>query len=372
MLTPFFPALRSRLAALGRRSVQTVRQVTLGQLQQQLRDLLPAPLLSAEEEGLNSRERVFTLRLTFECFIWQLLNPGTSCREVTRHVQALFRLCGRAPLDEGDSAYIQARLRLPRERLEQALSATARAADGRIGPPQRLQNRPIKVVDGSTTQLADTPQNQKRYPQPTSQKRGCGFPVIKFVVLFSLSSGAILKVVMGSLRHHELRLFRRLWDWLKSGDILLGDRGFSDYATLAGLFQRGVDVVARLHHARKVDFRKAERLAHKDGLLLWEKNCQQSSIFSARQWKRLPAQIKVRIIRFSVTLRGFRNRRLTLVTTLLDPRLYPAEDLIGLYARRWRLELCLRDVKTTLGMEQLRCKSPEMAEKELLAYLVAT
>jgi len=371
MLTPFFPALRSRLAALGRRSVQTVRQVTLGQFQQQLRDLLPAPLLSAEEEGLNSRERVFTLRLTFECFIWQLLNPGTSCREVTRHVQALFRLCGRAPLDEGDSAYIQARLRLPKERLEQALSATARAADGRIGPPQRLQNRPIKVVDGSTTQLADTPQNQKRYPQPTSQKRGCGFPVIKFVVLFSLSSGAILRVVMGSLRHHELRLFRCLWDWLKSGDILLGDRGFSDYATLAGLFQRGVDVVARLHHARKVDFRKAERLAHKDGLLLWEKNCQQSSIFSARQWKRLPAQIKVRIIRFSVTLRGFRNRRLTLVTTLLDPRLYPAEDLIGLYARRWRLELCLRDVKTTLGMEQLRCKSPEMAEKELLAYLVA-
>ncbi len=371
MLTPFFPALRSRLAALGRRSAQTVRQATLGQLQQQLRDLLPAPLLSTEEEGLNSRERIFTLRLTFECFLWQLLNPGTSCREVTRHVQALLRLCGRAPLDEGDSAYIQARLRLPKERLEKALSATARAAEDRMDPTQPLQGRPVKVVDGSTVQLADTPQNQKRYPQPTSQKRGCGFPVLKFVVLFSLSSGAILNVVMGSLRHHELRLFRRLWNQFKRADILLGDRAFSDYATVAGLGQRGVDVVARLHHARKVDFRKAERLAHKDGVFRWEKNCQQSSIFSARAWKRLPAQIKVRIIRFSVTIRGFRNRRLTLVTTLLDPRLYPAEDLVGLYARRWRLELCLRDVKTTLGMEQLRCKSPEMAEKELLAYLVA-
>jgi hypothetical protein len=371
MLTPFFPALRSKLAALGRRTAPSVRPATLGQLQQQLRDLLPAPLLSSEEDGPNSRERIFTLRLTFECFLWQLLNPGTSCREVTRHVQALLRLSGRAPLDEGDSAYIQARCRLPKERLEKALSATARAADDRMNPTQLLQGRPVKVVDGSTTQLADTPQNQKRYPQPSSQKRGCGFPVLKLVVLFSLSSGAILEVVMGSLRHHELRLFRRLWNYFKRGDILLGDRGFSDYATIAGLGQRGVDVVARLHHARKVDFRKAERLANKDGLCTWERNYQQSSIFSARAWKRLPSHIKVRILRCSVTIRGFRNRRLTLVTTLLDPRLYPAADLVGLYARRWRLELCLRDVKTTLGMEQLRCKSPEMAEKELLAYLVA-
>jgi hypothetical protein len=370
-MTPFFPALRSQLAALGRRSAQSMRQATLNQLQKQLRDLLPAPLLSSEEDGPNSRERVFTLRLTFECFIWQLLNPGTSCREVTRHVQALLRLCGRAPLNDGDSAYIQARSRLPKERLEKALSATARAADDRVQPTALLQGRPVKVVDGSTTQLADTPQNQKRYPQPRSQKNGCGFPVLKFVVLFSLSSGALLNVVMGNLRHHELRLFSWLWDCLKRGDILLGDRAFSDYATMAGLGQRGVDVVARLHQARKVDFRKAARLANKDGLFTWERNYQQSSIFSARAWKRLPGQIMVRILRFSVTIRGFRNRRLTLVTTLLDPRLYPAADLVGLYARRWRLELCLRDVKTTLGMEQLRCKSPEMAEKELLAYLVA-
>jgi len=371
MLTPFFPPWRSRLAALGRRSAQSVRQATLGQLQQQLRDLFPAPLLSTEDDGPNSRERVFTLRLTFECFIWQLLNPGTSCREVTRHVQALLRLSGRAPLDDGDSAYVQARRRLPKGRLEKALSATAHAADDRVKPPAVLQGRPVKVVDGSTTQLADTPQNQKRYPQPSSQKRGCGFPVLKFVVLFSLNSGALLEVVMGSLRQHELRLFSRLWNCFKRGDILLGDRAFSDYATVAGLGQRGVDVVARLHHARKVDFRKAQRLAKKDGVFTWERNYQQSSIFSARVWKRLPTQIKVRILRFSVTIRGFRNRRLTLVTTLLDPTLYPAAELVGLYARRWRLELCLRDVKTTLGMEQLRCKSPQMAEKELLAYLVA-
>jgi hypothetical protein len=120
-----------------------------------------------------------------------------------------------------------------------------------------------------------------------------------------------------------------------------------------------------------VDFRKAQRLGKNDGLFVWTKGYQQSKILSATQWSLLPAQITVRLVRFTATIRGFRARRITLVTTLLDPRDYPAQDLIALYARRWRLELCLRDLKTMMGMEQLRCKSPDMAEKELLAYLVA-
>ncbi len=132
-----------------------------------------------------------------------------------------------------------------------------------------------------------------------------------------------------------------------------------------------MEVVARLHQKRKVDFRKANRLGKNDGLFVWTKGCQQSEILTAAEWAALPAQISVRIVRFTATIRGFRARRVTLVTTLLDPVAYPAHELAALYARRWRLELCLRDLKTTLGMDQLRCKSPDMAEKELLAYLVA-
>jgi len=371
MLTPYFPALRSRLAALGRRTAHTLRQATLDQLQEHLRDLLPAPLLCAEDQGPNSRDRIFNLRFTCECFLWQVLKPKTSCREVTRQVQALFRLHGRGLIDEGDSAYVQARQRLPKERLEKALDLTAQAADRRVGSGGQLQGRPVKVADGSSTQLADTPENQKRYPQPASQRPGCGFPVLKFLALMSLTSGAIIKVIWGSLLHHDLRLLRALWDQLKKGDILLGDRAFGEYTTLAGLPQQGVDVVARLHHRRKVDFRKAQRLAKNDGLFVWTKGYQQSEILSATEWAQLPAQITVRIIRFTATIRGFRSRRITLVTTLLDPKLYPAQQLVALYVRRWRLELCLRDLKTTMGMEQLRCKSPDMVEKELLAYLVA-
>jgi len=225
-------------------------------------------------------------------------------------------------VDEGDSAYVQARQRLPRERLERALTATAQAADRRVERSAQLQGRPVKVVDGSTTQLADTPENQRRFPQPSSQKPGCGFPVIRFVALLSLASGAILKVMMDSLRSHDLRLLHRLAEALAPGDIVLGDRAYGEYTTAASLPQQGVDLVARLHHQRKVDFRQAKRLAKQDGLFVWAKGYQQSQILSPAEWALLPAQITVRIIRFTTTIRGFRGRRVTLVTTLLDPKLY--------------------------------------------------
>jgi len=371
MPTPCFPPWRAQLAALGRRTTQRFRQTTLAQLDDQLAQLLPRHLLAAEDEGRNSRERIYSLRLTFECFLWQLLHPATACREVVRQVQALYRLQGEAPPDANTSAYVQARQRLPQERFEQVLNATARAADQRAGAVGRLAGRPVKVVDGSTVQLPDTPPNQRAYPQPRTQRPGCGFPVMRLVVLFSLASGALLAVALGNLHSHDLRLFALLWEALRAGDILLGDRGFGDYLTLARLPLQGVDVVARLHHRRKVDFRKAKRLGPNDGLFVWRKGYQQSDIVSATQWQALPEEITVRLVRFHATIRGFRNRKITLVTTLLDPVAYPAEELAALYGRRWRLELCLRDVKTTMGMATLRCQSPAMARKEVLAYLIA-
>lgn len=371
MTTPLFPAFRARLAALGRRSARPFRQMTLAQLDEHLAGLIPVHLLSTTDEGPNSRQRLYTLRLTCECFFWQMLQFNTACREVVRQVQALARLHGWGAVDDGASAYIQARARIPQESLESVLAATARAAEQRAALPPRLQGRPVKVVDGSSVQLPDTAANQKEYPQPSGQKPGCGFPVMKLAVLFSLVSGAVLDVVMGSLHNHDLRLFRQLWECLKAGDILLADRAYGDFVTLAGLPLQGVDVVARLHQQRKVDFRKAQRQGADDGLFVWRKGCRQSTILSPEQWAGLPDQIKVRIVRFTAACRGFRSQRITLVTTLLDPEKYPAAELIALYARRWRLEMCLRDVKTTLGLETLRCQSPAMARKELLAGLIA-
>jgi hypothetical protein len=371
MNTPLFPAFRARLAALGQRTTRHLRQSTLEQLARHLADLIPGHLLAGADEGANSRERIFTLRLTCECFLWQMLQFNTASREVVRQVQALARLHGWGAVDEGNSAYIQARQRLPQECLEAVLSATARAAEQRAAVNPRLQGRPVKVVDGSSVQLPDTAANQKEYPQPSGQKPGCGFPVLKLAGLFSLASGALIEVVMGNLHSHDLRLLRQLWAVLKAGDILLGDRAYGDYVTLAGLPQQGVDVVARLHQARKVDFRRAKRLGHQDGVFVWRKGGLQSTILTPEQWAALPDEIQVRLVRFTAACRGFRSQPITLATTLLDAEKYPAAELIALYGRRWRLELCLRDVKTTLGLEALRCQSPAMARKELLAGLIA-
>jgi hypothetical protein len=371
MITPFFPALRAQLAAQGQRVCSSLRQLDFPPLLQQLRQLLPPELLAGADQGPNSRDRIFSLRLTFECFLWQMLKPRTACREVVRAVQALFQSLGQGQVGEGTAAYVQARQRFPRERLEKALLHTAQRADHQVGEQGRLNGRPVKVADCSTTQAPDTQKNQKCYPQPSSQKPGCGFPLLKFLVLFSLSSGAILRVALGHWRNHDLRLLHGLWDALEKGDILLGDRAYGEYLTLAALPARGVDVVARMHGARRVDFRKASRrLGRHDGLFQWDKGCQQSEILSAQQWNQVPAQIPVRLLRFDAVIRR-RKKRVTLVTTLLDPVAYPAHALIGLYARRWHLELALRHLKTTMGMELLRCQSPDMAEKELLAYLVA-
>jgi hypothetical protein len=175
MHTPFFSPWRAQLAALGRRSTQALRQCTLAQLGEHLSQLIPAHLLAAEDEGPGSRERLYSLRLTCECFLWQLLNPGTACREVVRQVQALCRLQGKAPPDEGTSAYIQARLRLPPERLERILSATARAADQRAGHFGHLAGRPVKAVDGSTVQLPDTPRIRKPTPNLPPRSAGAAF-----------------------------------------------------------------------------------------------------------------------------------------------------------------------------------------------------
>jgi hypothetical protein len=211
--------------------------------------------------------------------------------------------------------------------LEKALIHTAQIADRRVGAQGLLNGRPVKVADCSTTQLPDTKKNPKRYPQPSSQKPGCGFPLLKFLVLFSLSSGAILRVAMGSWKNHDLRLLHGLLGALQKGDILLGDRAYGEYLTLASLPQRGVDVLARLHGGRRADFRKAKkRLARHDGWFEWRKGYQQSGLLSAKQWSQIPEEILVRIIRFDAVVRR-RKKRIILVTTLLDPLAYPAIHL---------------------------------------------
>ena len=369
MHTPFFPAWRPRLAALGRR-VQHLRQQSLLQLDELIGPWLPPGLLSQADEGPNSRERVYTVRRTFFGFLFQVLKPDCPCREVVRQILALCALHTEDSSSPGSSAYCQARLRLPWDILPRLRCALAARADH---AHELWKDFCVKVVDGTGVSLPDTRKNQRAYPQSGEQKPGCGFPLLKLVGVFSLATGTLLDYAKGNKHQHELGLLQRLLDTFKADDLVLADRGFSTYALMAMLWLRKVHSLFRLHHARRRDFRQGKCLGKNDRLLVWTKPCnwQRPRFIPKCLWRRLPQKLSVRMIRFTLAVPGYRTQSVTLITTLLDPVLYPAAELAKLYSRRWRIELWFRDVKTSMGMETLRCLSPKMVHKELEMFFIA-
>jgi hypothetical protein len=371
MHTPFFPHWRARLAAFGRRA-HSLRQKPILHLEKLFDPLLPPGLLSAAAAGPNSRERLYSLRCTFWAFLWQVLNPGASCREVVRQLQALFCLAGGTTMDEGTSAYCQARARLPLALLQRLRQVAADHAEKLLPAPVSLWHgwRP-KLLDGSTLSMPDTAQNQAAYPQSASQKTGCGFPLLKIVGLFSLSSGALLGYAKGNKHLAELPLLFRLRRLFQAGDLLLADRGFASYVVMALLERMGVACLFRLHQARPHDLRRGMRLGKNDRLMVWDKPKEKPRYLPQSLWRRVPEELIVRVLRVQARVPGFRTKNVTLVTTLSDEQAYPASELAELYLRRWRIELWWRHLKTSLGMEVLRCQCPAMVHKELEMYLIA-
>ncbi|MBM4086032.1 MAG: IS4 family transposase [Planctomycetes bacterium] len=368
--TPVFPQWRAWLAAV-KRTAANLRSQSPHELEILFASLLPGHLLAPAPKGLNSRQRIFTLRRTFFGFLSQVLTPNTSCREITNQFRSLLELDQSGTLDAGDSAYCQARARLPLETLQAVLAATAQAAERRC-PAERLWlGHPIKVVDGTTILLPDTPANQADYPQSSAQAPGCGFPWLRLVGVFSLSTGPLLALATGNKHDHELTLFRPLEQKLEAGDVVVTDRNFGDYATIARLLAAGVYVVARLHHGRRVDFRQGRRLGKDDRLVVWHKPKTKPDTLSPEQWAALPEDLTVRLVRVRVEVRGFRTEWVVLATTLLDTHKYPAAELGWLFRRRWQVELRFRDIKTAMKMEMLRCKTPAMVQRELLMFMIA-
>jgi len=373
-VTPFFSPWRPFLAALGSRTTQTLHQVrshTLCQLEKCFAQWVPSDLFPKAEDKQNSRDRTYTRWRTFWCMLWQALNPETPGREVVRQLQALFGLENGPMISEDDGAYCRAKARLPLDQFSKALSAIGKTADRLVPALTQLQGRPLKAVDGSAVTVADTPKNRKAYPPLQCDKDVPAFPMVRIVVFFSVLSGAILTLAQGSLGVSELSLFASLLSQLVSGDILLGDRGFGNYPVMALLKHNlGVDFIGR--SIRGIDGRKrVKRLARNDWLILWNKSPRPSPWLSALQWLGLPPQMTVRALKGSCYQKGFRVRQVTLVTTLLDPKLYPAQEILQAYLRRWRLEMCLDDLKTTLNLDMLPSRSPEMVQKELYMRLIA-
>lgn len=373
--TPFFKAFGPMLFGRAPRKVvgNLGKLKSLEELYNLFGDLIPHSLLSTSAKGINSRERSLPPHVTFWAFVSQVLSPGSSCRETVRKVEAWWRWLQKGR--EGSlttSAYCQARSRLDSNTLELIAGQIAWSLERHVHSKETwLKGRDVKIIDGTTLSMPDTPANQKEWPQPGSQKPGLGFPLMKVVGLFSLASGALLDHACDNQHVHEAQLFRQMWKRLKRGDIILGDRGFCSYSTFASLSQRGIDSVMRLHHARKVDFREGRRLGDDDRLVMWEKPKTRSAIFGDEEWKTLPETFQIRLIRLRVAAPGFRTRTVVLATTLLDADAYPADAIRALYAERWKAELHFHQIKTLMALDVLRCKSPDLVKKEVLIHLIA-
>ena len=269
------------------------------------------------------------------------------------------------------SAYCQARSRLPEKLLEKLFNKSGQNLEEKVTTEHLWCGRNVKVIDGSTVSMPDTVENQKVYPQPKSQKVGCGFPIAKIGVIFSLATGAAVALVIDVLNTHDIQLARKLYQFLNPLDILLGDRAFCAYADLVAIKKLDCDAVFRKHQARKTSIRKGKIVGDCDKLVTWHKPKICPKGLSKDEFNALPPTITVREIYYYIVISGFRTQRVSLITTLLDKTTYPTLEIVRLYDKRWDVELDLRHLKTTLGMDVLRCKTPSMVRKEIYVYLLA-
>jgi hypothetical protein len=315
---------------------------------------------------------IYTPAVTVWVFLSQCLSPDHSCRDAVARLIAWRLAEGLSPCSADTGGYCTARGDLPEKALQELVRETGKQVENEAPPEWLWHGRKVRVVDGSTITMPDTPENQAAYPQHKPQKPGCGFPIARVVVLFSLSLGTVLEAAIGKYQGKqtgENSLFRGLHTSLSEGDIVVADRYFSGGFDIALPLKRGTDIVVRKHQARKTDFRTGERLGKDDHLISLARP-QRPRWMSAAQYAELADALTLREVRIHVAQKGFRTRSLIVVTTLLDAAEYPPDEIALLYRRRWQAELHLRSLKIVLQMDHLRCKTPERVRNEFYTHLL--
>ncbi|WP_292864605.1 IS4 family transposase [Nostoc sp. LPT] len=337
------------------------------------KELLPSPVIeqALAELNIKYKKRLFDPIVTLWAFLSQVLDADKSCHNAVSKIIA--QLAGEeVEIPSTDtSGYCQARARLPEKLLEQLFGKVAQSLEEKVTTEYLWCGRNVKVIDGSTVSMPDTVENQKVYPQPSNQKPGCGFPIAKIGVIFSLATGVAVALCIDVLNTHDIKLARKLYEFLNPLDILLGDRAFCAYADLIAIKKIDCDAVFRKHQSRKTSMRQGKIVGDCDKLVTWYKPKTCPKGLSKEEFDTLPQTITVREIYYYIVIPGFRTQRVSLITTLLDKTTYSTLAIVGLYGQRWDVELDLRHLKTTLGMDILRCKTPSMVRKEIYVYLLA-
>lgn len=315
----------------------------------------------------SHRERLFPPTETLSMFLAQAVSDDRSCQNAVNR-SAISRLVSGLPeCSTATGGYCKARQRLPITMVCELARFTGQLIDQQVVDKWRWQGRRVRIVDGTTVTLPDTPANQQRYPQIRNQKPGLGYPICQLVGITCLSSGALLDAAMcriGGKGHDEHSLLRQLLKTLKNNDIVLADAFYASYFLIAELQKRGIDVVFEQHGSRKrsTDFRRGKKLGSKDHLIRLQRPQYPPAWMSQEQFDSMPHSLRVRELNV--------NGRV-LVTTLCCPKTVTKQALKQLYKSRWHIELDIRHIKTTMGMDTLSCHSPDMAEKEIWVYLLA-
>ena len=320
----------------------------------------------------SAADALWTPALTLWAFLGQVLGADKSCRQAVANVVLAFALTIE-PTDLDTAGYCRVRAKLPAPVIRRLCLRLGHNLEQHAPAAWLWHGRHVKMVDGSTSKLPDTAKNRAAFPQPNSQKAGLGLPVIRWVVIIALATAAMQGFAYGPYQGKETgetALLRELLDEFDAGDVALMDRYYCSYFMAALLMAGQVGIVARMHQKRKYDFRRGRRLGPKDHIVDWHRPARPKWM-SEELYALLPATIQMREIYCKVKRPGYRVRELVIVTTLWDATLYSAEAVCTLYEQRWQVELDIRNLKTTLGMDGLRCKSPAMVEREIWMHLLA-
>lgn len=351
--------LHQRQTSIGRkaRSTQAVAFFNV---------LTSTELLGTTEALLPEyRERLYPPTVTLSMFMRQVLEADGSCQKAVNGWAAQRVADGLSPCSVHTGGFCRARQRLPLEMISGLTRETGCLLSKKALAQWLWRGRMVKLVDGTGISMPDTPENQACYPQPSTQAPGVGFPLARLVMVICLATGAALDVAVGphsGKGSGELGLVRRLLKGFSPGDVMLADALYCNYFLIATLMAADVDVLFEQNGSRITDFRRGQSLGTRDHLVRWPKPVARPQWMTPEQYEQFPDEL---------TVREAKVAHQVLVTTLLDHRHVSKDDLSALYARRWNVELDLRNLKTTTGMDVLSCQTPQMNEKQLWVHLLA-
>ena len=330
-------------------------------------DVLPIDWLASI--STDRRERLFPQVITFWAWASQLLEQNESCAKALTLIQKWYCSAELTPPAFDTSGYCKARQRLPLEFLQAIHEKIEHHAEGRVRNHHLWYGHRLKAIDGTSVKLMDTSANQALYAQPSTQKKGCGFPVMGVTGVLDMARGTICDFLTGPWQQHDAKGLYQLSENFVSGDIVIADRAYCSYELIGKLKTNEVDSVMRLHQKRelKLSWRTGTKLGPDSRLISWKKpRTRGKSGLTEAEWKELPGEMPIRLVRTQSLTREGNKQTIYLATTLLDAEQYPTEEIAILYEKRWKIEVKFRDIKTTMGFEMLRVKSPEMAHLTML------